>query len=51
MTPEAKKARAKYLREWRRKNPDKQKEYDARKWERKAREQQEKERAAEANAE
>ena len=36
MTPEAKKARAKYLREWRRKNPDKQKEYDARKWERKA---------------
>lgn len=36
MTPEAKKARAKYLREWRRKNPEKQKEYDARKWERKA---------------
>ena len=36
MTDEAKEARAAYLREWRRKNPDKQKEYDARKWERRA---------------
>lgn len=51
MTPAAKEARAKYMREWRKRNPGKQKEYNERKWERKAREQQEKERAAEANAE
>ena len=36
MTKEAKAARAKYMREWRKKNPDKQREYNARKWERKA---------------
>lgn len=36
MTPEARAARAKYMREWRKKNPDKQREYNARKWERKA---------------
>lgn len=36
MTPEARAARAKYMREWRKKNPEKQREYDARKWERKA---------------
>lgn len=36
LTKEAKAARAKYMREWRKKNPDKQREYNARKWERKA---------------
>jgi len=36
MTREARAARARYMREWRRKNPEKQREYDARKWERKA---------------
>lgn len=36
MTPEARAARAKYMREWRRKNPEKQREYEAKKWERKA---------------
>ena len=35
MTKEAKAARAKYMRAWRRKNPEKQREYDAKKWERK----------------
>ena len=36
MTPEARAERAKYMREWRRKNPEKQREYDAAKWQRKA---------------
>lgn len=36
LTPEARAARAKYMRDWRRKNPDKQREYEAKKWERKA---------------
>ena len=36
MTKEAKLARAQYMREWRKKNPEKQREYDAKKWERKA---------------
>lgn len=36
LTPEARAARAKYMREWRKKNPEKQKEYNARKWENKA---------------
>lgn len=36
MTPEARAARAKYMREWRKKNPEKQREYNAKKWERKA---------------
>lgn len=36
MTNEAKEARAKYLREWRKRNPGKQKEYDERKWEKHA---------------
>lgn len=36
MTPEARAARAKYMREWRKKNPEKQREYDAKKWENKA---------------
>lgn len=34
MTKEARAARAAYMREWRKKNPDKQREYTARKWER-----------------
>ena len=36
LSPEAKVERAKYMREWRRKNPDKQREYAEKKWERKA---------------
>lgn len=36
MTPEAKAEKAKYMREWRRKNPGKQREYEEKKWERKA---------------
>lgn len=36
MTKEARAARAKYMREWRKRNPEKQREYDAKKWERKA---------------
>ena len=36
MTQEAKKARAAYAREWRRKNPDKQRANQQRYWERKA---------------
>jgi hypothetical protein len=50
MTAEARAARAKYMREWRKKNPDKQKEYDAKKWERKGeRIRQEREAAANEN--
>ena len=48
MTPEAKAARAAYMREWRRKNPEKQREYEAKKWENKAaRIRQEREAASE----
>lgn len=36
MTAAAKEARASYMREWRKRNPQKQREYDAAKWERKA---------------
>ena len=36
MTPAARAERARDMREWRRKNPDKLREYDANKWERKA---------------
>ena len=36
MTPEARAVRAEYMRAWRKKNPEKQREYDAKKWERKA---------------
>ena len=36
LSPEARIERAKYLREWRKKNPGKQEEYNARKWEHKA---------------
>ncbi len=36
LTPEARKLKAAYLREWRAKNPGKQREYDQRKWEKKA---------------
>lgn len=35
ISPEARKARAKYLREWRKKNPDKVREQRARYWEKK----------------
>lgn len=35
LTAEAKAERARYMREWRKKNPEKQREYDAKKWERK----------------
>jgi hypothetical protein len=35
LTKEARAARAKYMREWRKKNPEKQREYTARKWEKK----------------
>ena len=45
LSPEARAARAKYMREWRKKNPDKRDEYEARKWEKKA-EQMRKEREA-----
>lgn len=49
MTPEARAAKAAYMRDWRRKNADKVKEYDARKWERKAQKlKREKEGAASA---
>lgn len=34
LTQEAKAARAAYMRAWRRKNPEKQREYDAKRWER-----------------
>ena len=37
LTPEGRAARAAYMREWRKKNKDKEREYEARKWERKAR--------------
>lgn len=38
LSEEAKKARAIYIREWRKKNPDKVQEYEARRWEKKAQE-------------
>lgn len=38
LTAEARAARAKYMREWRKKNPEKQREYEAKKWERKGQE-------------
>lgn len=41
LTKEAKEARAAYIRAWRKKNPEKVKEYEARKWEKKARQQAE----------
>ena len=47
MTKEARAARAKYMREWRKKNPDKEREYNARKWEKKG--QQIREEGAAAN--
>jgi hypothetical protein len=49
MTAAAKKERAKYMREWRKRNPEKTREYDERKWERKA-EQAMRQRAAAAEA-
>ena len=46
LTPEAKAARAKYMREWRKKNPQKQREYAERQWEKKAQQAKEQEAAA-----
>lgn len=45
MTAEAKAARAAYMRDWRKRNPDKQREYEARKWQRVADREAEKEAA------
>lgn len=46
MTDEAKAVKAKYAREWRKKNPDKTREYIARYWEKQAQKfQQEQEKA------
>lgn len=51
LTPEAREARAAYMREWRKKNAEKTKEYNARKWERKAAAQKDAQTGkAEANA-
>lgn len=36
MTDEAKKARSEYMKKWRKRNPEKEREYKARYWERKA---------------
>jgi len=47
MTAEARAARAEYMRDWRKKNPGKQKEYTARKWERKGQQIREERAAAE----
>lgn len=47
LTAEARAARAKYMREWRKKNPDKQREYEAKKWERKGQQIREAREAAE----
>lgn len=33
LSPEAKKARRDYIREWRKKNPDKVRAYNAKRWE------------------
>lgn len=49
MTAQARAARAEYMREWRKRNPEKQREYDARKWERIA-ERNKAERGATADA-
>lgn len=47
LTAEARAARAKYMREWRKKNPEKQREYEAKKWERKGQQIREAREAAE----
>ena len=41
VTAEAKAEMAKYMREWRKKNKDKVKDYNAKYWEKKAKEQKE----------
>lgn len=47
LTKDARAARAEYMRAWRKRNPEKQREYDAKKWERKgAQIRQEREAAA-----
>ena len=43
LSNEAREARNKYMREWRKKNPDKQKEYERRHWEKLAEKMQEEE--------
>ena len=45
MTPEAKAAFNAYMREWRKKNRDKEREYKARHWEKKAQQMAEREAA------
>ena len=45
MTAEAKAARAAYMREWRKRNREKAKEYDAKRWQRLADREAEKEAA------
>lgn len=50
LSAEARAARAKYMREWRRKNPDKQREYAERQWERKAEQAKTEKAAAEQGA-
>lgn len=51
MTKEARAARAKYMREWRRKNPEKQREYERKKWERKGQQIRDERNAADKAAE
>lgn len=41
LTPEARAARARYMREYRKRNPEKIKEYEAQKWENVARKRKE----------
>jgi hypothetical protein len=48
MTKEARALRAAYMREWRKRNPQKQSEYTARKWENKAAKKAQEERAAQS---
>lgn len=46
LTVEARQARALYMREWRKRNPDKQRQYTEAKWERKGQELKAKREAA-----
>ncbi len=48
LSPEGRIARARYMREWRKKNPEKVREYNEKKWERKG-QQIRREREAAAN--
>ena len=51
LTPEAQEVRRKYFREYRRKHPDKMREYERRRWEKKAAEQKAAEQAEKAENE